>query len=67
VQTIEQIATALEEFLADNMRSVTLEDGKVLFNMRGRNTGWGPSMAASYRHMRVAIELKADDDLHFAL
>lgn len=35
MQTIEQIATALKEFLADNMRAVTLEDGKVLFNMRG--------------------------------
>jgi hypothetical protein len=33
-QTIEQIATALEEFLAEHMRAVTLEDGKVLLNMR---------------------------------
>src|ERR1700735_1356477 len=33
-QTTEQIAKALEEFLAENARAVVLEDGKVLFDMR---------------------------------
>jgi len=33
-QTIEQIAAALEEFLAENARAAVLEDGKVLFDMR---------------------------------
>src|SRR5580698_10163543 len=33
-QTIEQIATALETFLAEHARAVVLEDGKVLFDMR---------------------------------
>src|SRR5271168_4414914 len=34
VQTIEQIAAALEGFLAEHARAVVLEDGKVLFDMR---------------------------------
>ena len=33
-QTVEQIATALEEFLTEHPRAVVLEDGKVLFDMR---------------------------------
>jgi hypothetical protein len=33
-QTIEQIASALEEFLAENTRAAVLEDGRVLFDMR---------------------------------
>src|SRR3979411_2673254 len=33
-QNDEQIAAALEEFLADHARAVVLEDGKVLFDMR---------------------------------
>ena len=33
-QTIEQIAAALEQFLAEHTRTVALEDGKVLFDMR---------------------------------
>ena len=33
-QTVEQIAAALEEFLAEHARAVVLEDGKVLFDMR---------------------------------
>jgi hypothetical protein len=33
-QTIEQIAAALEEFLAENTRAAVLEEGKVLFDMR---------------------------------
>src|SRR5271168_480637 len=33
-QTVEQIAAALEEFLAEHPRAVVLEDGKVLFDMR---------------------------------
>jgi len=32
-QTIEQIAAALEQFLAEHARAVVLEDGKVLFDM----------------------------------
>jgi hypothetical protein len=34
VQTVEQISTALETFLAESPRAVVLEDGKVLFDMR---------------------------------
>src|ERR1700740_2269158 len=33
-QSVEQIAAALEEFLAEHARAVVLEDGKVLFDMR---------------------------------
>ena len=33
-QTTEQIAAALEAFLAEHRRAVVLEDGKVLFDMR---------------------------------
>src|SRR5260370_13256594 len=33
-QNVEQIAAALEEFLAEHARAVVLEDGKVLFDMR---------------------------------
>src|SRR5271168_2024002 len=33
-QTIEQIAAALEQFLAQHARAVVREDGKVLFDMR---------------------------------
>ena len=33
-QTVEQIATALEAFLAEHSRAVVLEDGKVIFDMR---------------------------------
>ena len=33
-QTTEQVAVALEQFLAENSRAVVLEDGKVLFDMR---------------------------------
>jgi hypothetical protein len=33
-QTVEQIAAAMEEFLAAHARAVVLEDGKVLFDMR---------------------------------
>lgn len=33
-QTIEQIARALDEFLAEHVRAVVLEDGRVLFDMR---------------------------------
>src|ERR1700748_718408 len=33
VQTVEQISSALESFLAESPRAVVLEDGKVLFDM----------------------------------
>jgi hypothetical protein len=33
-QTVEQIAAALEDFLAEHPRAVVLEDGKALFDMR---------------------------------
>src|SRR6266851_5641800 len=33
-QNVEQIAAALEEFLAEHARAVVLEDGKMLFDMR---------------------------------
>jgi hypothetical protein len=33
-QTVEQIAAALEEFLAEHPKAVVTEDGKVLFDMR---------------------------------
>src|ERR1700729_1283451 len=34
VQSVEQIAAALEDFLAEHARAVVLEDGKALFDMR---------------------------------
>ena len=34
VQSVEQIAAALEDFLAEHAKAVVLEDGKVLFDMR---------------------------------
>jgi hypothetical protein len=34
VQTVEEISSALESFLAESPRAVVLEDGKVLFDMR---------------------------------
>ena len=34
VQTVEQISSALESFLAESPRAVVLEDGKALFDMR---------------------------------
>src|ERR1700722_2294150 len=33
-QTVEAVSTALEAFLAEHPRSVVLEDGKVIFDMR---------------------------------
>src|SRR5271154_3473798 len=33
-QSVEQIAAALEAFLAEHARAVVLEDGKALFDMR---------------------------------
>ncbi|WP_348267377.1 hypothetical protein P8936_16690 [Edaphobacter paludis] len=33
-QTVEQVAAALEGFLAEHLKTVVLEDGKVLFDMR---------------------------------
>jgi hypothetical protein len=33
-QSVEQIAAAVEEFLAEHARAVVLEDGKVLFDLR---------------------------------
>ena len=50
-QTPQQIAAALEEFLAEHQKAVVLEDGKVLFDMR----------AAKYslitEHGRCALQL----------
>jgi hypothetical protein len=34
VQTVEEISSALESFLAESPRAVVLEDGRVLFDMR---------------------------------
>jgi hypothetical protein len=54
-QTIEQIAAAIEEFLAAHERAVALEDGKVLFDMR----------AAKYRlateHERCTLHLWSEE------
>jgi hypothetical protein len=54
-QTTEQIAAAVEEFLAGHEGAVALEDGKVLFDMR----------AAKYRlateHGRCALHLWNED------
>ncbi len=55
VQTTEQIAAALEAFLAEHARAVVLEDGKVLFDMR----------EAKYRlateHGRCSLHLWSDE------
>jgi hypothetical protein len=54
-QTVEQIAAAIEEFLASNEGAAALEDGKVLFDMR----------AAKYRlateHGRCSLHLWSED------
>ena len=54
-QTVEQIAAALEEFLAEHANAVVLEDGKVLFDMR----------EAKYRlateHGRCALHLWGEE------
>ncbi|MDQ2832626.1 MAG: hypothetical protein M3Y50_02570 [Acidobacteriota bacterium] len=34
VQTLEEISSALENFMADSPRAVVLEDGKIIFDMR---------------------------------
>lgn len=34
VQTVEAVSTALEAFLAEHPRSVVMEDGKIIFDMR---------------------------------
>jgi hypothetical protein len=54
-QTPQQIAAALEEFLAEHQKAVVLEDGKVLFDMR----------AAKYslitEHGRCALQLWSEE------
>jgi hypothetical protein len=54
-QTVEQIAAALESFLAEHARAVVLEDGKMIFDMR----------EAKYKlateHGRCTLHLWAED------
>src|ERR1039458_6235082 len=55
VQSVEQIAAALEEFLAEHPKAIVAEDGKVLFDMR----------AAKYKlateHGRCTLQLWSEE------
>ena len=54
-QTVEQIATALEEFLAEHAKAVVLEDGKVLFDMREAK------YSLATEHGRCTLHLWSED------
>lgn len=54
-QTPEKIAAALEEFLAEHPQAVTLEDGKVLFDMRTAK------YSLSTEHQRCVLQLWSDE------
>ena len=54
-QTPEQIAAALESYLADYPNAIVMEDGKVLFDMRSSK------YALSTEHGRCTIHLWGDD------
>jgi hypothetical protein len=54
-QTVEQIAAALEEFLAEHPKAVVTEDGKVLFDMRAAK------YALATEHGRCTLQLWSDD------
>jgi hypothetical protein len=54
-QSVEQIAAALEAFLAEHPSSVIIEDGKVLFDMRTAK------YSLSTEHDRCALQLWSDE------
>jgi hypothetical protein len=54
-QTVEQIAAALEAFLAEHVKAVVLEDGKVLFDMRMAK------YALATEHRRCTLQLWSED------
>ena len=54
-QTPQQIAAALEEFLAEHARAVVLEDGKVLFDLR-----WS-KYSLTTEHGRCVLQLWSDE------
>jgi hypothetical protein len=54
-QTVEQIAAALEGFLAEHAKAIVLEDGKVLFDMREAK------YSLATEHGRCTLHLWGDD------
>ena len=54
-QTAEQVASALEAFLAEHPRAVVLEDGKVLFDMREAK------YSLATEHERCTLHLWSED------
>jgi hypothetical protein len=54
-QTVEQIALALETFLADHPRAVVVEDGKVLFDMASAK------YSLATEHGRCALQLWSEE------
>ena len=54
-QTVEQIATALEGFLAEHPKAVVREDGKVLFDM------CGAKYSLATEHGRCTLHLWSED------
>ncbi|WP_188555748.1 hypothetical protein [Edaphobacter dinghuensis] len=54
-QTVEQIATALEGFLAEHPQAVVREDGKVLFDMRAAK------YSLTTEHGRCTLHLWSED------
>ena len=54
-QTPQQVAAALEEFLAEHPKAVVLEDGKVLFDMRTAK------YSLTTEHGRCALQLWSEE------
>jgi hypothetical protein len=54
-QTPQQVAAALEEFLAEHPKAVVLEDGKVLFDMRAAK------YSLTTEHGRCALQLWSEE------
>ena len=55
VQTVAQIAVALEEFLAEHPKAIVVEDGKVLFDMRAAK------YALETEHGRCTLQLWSEE------
>ena len=55
VQTVAQIAVALEEFLAEHPKAIVVEDGKVLFDMRAAK------YALATEHGRCTLQLWSEE------
>jgi hypothetical protein len=55
VQTVEQIAAALEAFLCEHPKAIVMEDGKLLFDMRLAK------YALATEHGRCTLQLWSDD------